>query len=382
MAEVTRRLLSDAATAEILSLITDLTLELAGADLAVLALPANSGGDLIIEHASGRGAEEAIGLVLPAGTSVSGHRHGQRPAAVRSMTSAPTSGPRPSPASTWAWARPWSFPLGPPGRVRGVLTAGRHPGSKPLSADAVDMITTFAAQAGIGLELADHRKDAERVAVFADRDRIARQLHDLVIQRLFATGMSLQAATAMMTEGPAISRVGQAVDALDDTIRDIRSSIFMLQTHAASEAKVGLRAQIMTVTDEMTPGLGFTPSLRLDGSLDTAVAENIAEDMLIALREALSNAAKHASASRVDVTVSAGTELTLVVQDNGVGHRRHQPPQRPGQPAASRRDARRPADDSASQKAAAPDWNGGCRCQSGPDRTQSVDHSARRLPCA
>jgi len=181
------------------------------------------------------------------------------------------------------------------------------------------MITTFAAQAGIGLELADHRRDAERVAVFADRDRIARQLHDLVIQRLFATGMSLQAATGMMPQGAATARVGQAVDALDETIKDIRSSIFMLQTHPAQESLPGMRAQIITVTDEMTSALGFAPSLRLDGSLDSQVPDHIGNDMLIALREALSNAARHAKASRVDVTVGGGSELILVVQDNGSG---------------------------------------------------------------
>ncbi|HET7018387.1 MAG TPA: GAF domain-containing protein [Streptosporangiaceae bacterium] len=299
VAEVTRRLLSDAGTPEILSLITDLALELAGADLAVLALPArsgpSSGGDLIIEYASGGNAEMAIGLVLPAGASVSAARERLNlgPATV--------------------------IPLGPPGSVRGVLTAGRRPGSRPLSPDAINMITTFAAQAGIGLELAGHRKDAERVAVFADRDRIARQLHDLVIQRLFATGMSLQAATAMMTDGPATARITHAVDALDDTIKDIRSSIFMLHNHAAPETPASLRIQIMTITDEITSALGFTPSLRLDGSLDTEVAVSIGNDMLIALREALSNVAKHAQASRVDVTVTAHTELVLVVQDNGQG---------------------------------------------------------------
>jgi signal transduction histidine kinase len=318
VAEVTKRLLSDAASADVLSLITDLALELAGADLAVLALPASADGNLIIEYASGRHADDAIGLVLPAGASVSGIvMETGEPLSVDDFS---------SDHRTATVAREnlnlgpaIIIPLGPPGSVRGVLTAGRNLGSKPLSPEAVGMITTFAAQAGIGLELADHRKDAERVAVFADRDRIARQLHDLVIQRLFATGMSLQAATAMMAEGPAVSRVGQAVDALDETIRDIRSSIFMLQTHAGSDTKVGLRAQVMTVSDEMTPGLGFTPSLRLDGNLDTAVDDNTADDMLIVLREALSNAARHAQASRVDVTVSAGTELVLIVQDNGSG---------------------------------------------------------------
>jgi two-component system, NarL family, sensor histidine kinase DevS len=319
VADVTRRLLSDVTTTEILTLITDLTLELVSADLAVLALPASKGsGDLIIEHASGRGADQAIGLVLPAGASVSGIvMETGRPMTISDFSADQR-------AATvarqhLALGPAVVVPLGSPSGVRGVLTVGRNPGAKPLSADAVDMITTFAAQAGIGLELADHRKDAERVAVFADRDRIARQLHDLVIQRLFATGMSLQAATAMMAEGPATSRVGQAVDALDETIRDIRSSIFMLQAHSASEAKVGLRAKIMTVADDMAPGLGFAPSLRLDGNLDTAVETDVAEDMLIALREALSNAARHANASRVDVTVSAGTELALTVEDNGSG---------------------------------------------------------------
>jgi signal transduction histidine kinase len=318
IAEVTRRLLSDVAPREILRLITDLALELAGADLTVLALPAGAGGDLIIEHASGSGAEDTIGLVLPERASASGivmasgtplsiddfsadHRVA---AAAREHLGL-------GPAVV--------FPLGPPGSVRGVLTAGRRPGSKPLSADEVERITTFAAQAGIGLELAERRKDAERVAVFADRDRIARQLHDLVIQRLFATGMSLQATTGMMQEGQATARIGQAVDALDETIKEIRSSIFMLQSHPAHEPLPGMRAQIMTVTDEMTSALGFAPSLRLDGGLDSQVPDHVGKDMLLALREALSNAARHAQASKVDVTVSAGSELALVVQDNGTG---------------------------------------------------------------
>lgn len=317
-AEVTRRLLSDAEPADVLSLITELTRELAGADLAVLALPAGSGGDLVIEYASGHGAGAAFGLVLPVRASVSG---------IVMASGAPLSVDDFSADDrVAAVAREHLglgpavvFPLGTAGRVCGVLTAGRVPGSKPLSADAIDMITTFAAQAGLGLELADHRRDAERIAVFADRDRIARELHDLVIQRLFATGMSLQAAVGLMPEGQAAVRVGQAVDALDETIHDIRSSIFMLQTQVAQEPSPGLRARLMAVTDEMTQALGFAPSLRLDGSLEEAIPGEVADAMLLALREALSNAARHAHASRVDVAVSAGNELILVVQDNGSG---------------------------------------------------------------
>jgi acyl-CoA synthetase (NDP forming) len=105
-------------------------------------------------------------------------------------------------------------PLGAPGNVRGILTAGRRPGSMPLAPPAVEMLTSFAAQAGIGLELAEHRRDAERLAVFEDRDRIARDLHDLVIQRLYATGMSLQSLAARLGESENGRRVGTAVDAV------------------------------------------------------------------------------------------------------------------------------------------------------------------------
>jgi signal transduction histidine kinase len=180
------------------------------------------------------------------------------------------------------------------------------------------MVMAFAAQAAIGLELAERRSDAERVAVFADRERIARDLHDLVIQRLFATGMSLQAATGLMPDGPAADRVRRSVDALDATIHDLRSAIFTLQAQPEPDGP-GVRAQIIAVADEMTGALGYPPSLRLDGGLDAGVPPAIAEDLLKALREGLSNAARHARASQVDVTAEFGDELRLVVQDNGAG---------------------------------------------------------------
>jgi len=317
MAEVTRRLLSDAAPAEVLSLITDLTLQMAAADLAVLALPSSAADHLVIAHASGQNSKEAVGLKLPVRASASG---------IVMASGTPLSvddfGTDERVAATarehLGLGPAVVFPLGPPGNVRGVLTAGRSPGSKPLSPPVVDMITTFAAQAGIGLELAEHRRDAARVAVFADRDRIARELHDLVIQRLFATGMSLQAASAMLPDGPATVRVGDAVDALDETIRDIRSSIFMLQAHPAQNA-LGLRAQIIKVVGEMAQALAFAPSLRLTGDLDAGVSEDAGKHLLVALREALSNVSRHAHASKVDVSVEVGPDLVLVVRDDGSG---------------------------------------------------------------
>ena len=199
-----------------------------------------------------------------------------------------------------------------------MFTVGRDTGAMPLAPEAVEMVQTFAAQAAIALELAEHRQDAERLAILSDRDRIARDLHDLVIQRLYATGMSLQGAMPLLVRPEAATRVSSAVDALDETIREIRSAIFSLQSRGEAKQN-GLRAQVLEVVDQMTPALGFAPSLRLVGPLDEAVPADAAEQVLSALREALANVARHAAASRVDVTVELGPELILRVRDDGTG---------------------------------------------------------------
>lgn len=316
-AEVTRMLFSGAELAEALELITTLSLEMSGADLVVLARPTADPTALHVEHAAGHGAQEALGLVLPTGSSASGQvmssgellsfddfKHDPR------VASAAQAHMNLGPAVV--------LPLGGPGNVRGVLTAGRTPGSMPLPAAGVDMLRTFATQAAIALELAEHRQQAERVAVFEDRDRIARDLHDLVIQRLYATGMSLQGTLSMIVTPDATDRVSRAVDALDETIREIRSAIFALQ--ARPEITVpGLRARVLAIADEMTAMLGFPPTLQLDGRLDELVPDDVAGHLLGALREALSNVARHSGASRVDVSLRAGDDVSLVVTDDGSG---------------------------------------------------------------
>jgi signal transduction histidine kinase len=316
-AEVTQRLLSGDQPGDVLGLVTQQALEMSGADLVVLALPTGDRRQLVIEHASGDGAAGALGLVLPAEGSASGIVMASgKPLTVENFSADPRVAPvarRHMPLGPAVL-----FPLGPAGNVRGVLTAGRQQGAFPLAPPAVEMVTTFAAQAGIGLELAEHRRDAQRLALFEDRDRIARDLHDQVIQRLFATGMSLQGAAARMRNPEAGRRVEQAVDALDETIRDIRAAIFRLQSRGEADG-ARLRTRILAVIEEMTESLGFAPALRLAGPLDTQVPGPIARHLLAALREALANAAKHAHASRVDVSVEAGPDLTLTVRDDGVG---------------------------------------------------------------
>ena len=315
--EITRELLSGIQSTEVLKLVTTKALALSGADLVALAVPAGDQQRLVNTHAAGKAADEALGLVLPAAQSLSGQvlASGQT-VVVEDFRNDGRVNPVAREHMPLGWAV--LLPLGPPGNVRGVLTVGRDPGSLPFPPKVIDMVTTFAAQAGIVLELAEHRHDAEWLAVLQDRDRIARDMHDLVIQRLYATGMSLQGAVPLIARPEVADRVSSAVDALDETIREIRSAIFSLQSHGDPKRN-GLRAKILETVEEMTVPLGFAPSLRLVGPLDEEVPDAVGEQLLVALREALSNAARHAGASSVDVTVDCGSDLVLRVRDNGKG---------------------------------------------------------------
>jgi PAS domain S-box-containing protein len=148
-----------------------------------------------------------------------------------------------------------------------------------------------------------------------DRERIARDLHDTVIQRLFAAGLSLQATASRMTEGSLASRIEDVVDQLDETIRELRHAIFGLEARGAG---AGLREQIVRVITDEQPGLGLEPKVVIEGSLES-VSEDAAAQLLPTLREALSNVARHAHATSVAVHVEVGRELTLRVIDNGIG---------------------------------------------------------------
>ena len=316
-AEVTRHLLSGAEPGDALSMITEKALEMTGADVVMVSLPMPDGQHIRVESAAGSGAEQALGLVVPLENSITEEvlRTGERISVPDYHTEERAIGA----AKERLGLGPLEIvPLGAPGNVHGVLYAGRRQGSMPMSAAAAEMLATFAAQAAIGLELAEHRRQAEQMALFEDRDRIAKDLHDLVIQRLYATGMSLQGITSMIRVPEVAERVSRSVDALDDTIREIRSAIFALQTHP--EARLAaLRARILFIAQEMAPALGFAPALELSGPLDTQVSEEVAENMLTALRESLSNAARHSGASHVAVTVTVNDELVLTVRDNGTG---------------------------------------------------------------
>jgi len=139
-----------------------------------------------------------------------------------------------------------------------------------------------------------------------------------VIQRLYASGMKLQGTLPLINRPDAAERAGSVVDDLDATIRDIRTTIFSLQARTTKDPR-SLRAQITEIVEEMTGPLGMTAALQLDGRLDSHIPFGVGEDLLHALREALSNAARHGQAGRVEVTVEAGSDLALLVRDDGTG---------------------------------------------------------------
>jgi signal transduction histidine kinase len=319
-AEVATRLLSGSDPGEVLAGVTRQALELAGADLAVLALPDDEGRRLTIAYAQGDGADATLGLLLPAGQSLSGRVLSSGEAVTSADFAADERAAQAARGAMSQIGPAVLFPLGAPGNVRGVLTVGRRHGSAPFPQALADVVASFAAQAGVALELAASRADAERLSLYEDRDRIARDLHDLVIQRLYATGMSLEGTMPMITRPEVANRITNAVDAMDETIKDIRATIFALQVRDTATGP-DLRGDIVALVEEMTAMLGFAPSLRLGAGLGAPVRPEVAEQVLAALREALSNAARHAGASQVDVTVDVDPDGILVVQvtDNGTG---------------------------------------------------------------
>ncbi len=182
-----------------------------------------------------------------------------------------------------------------------------------------ELVVGLASAAAVAIENARlHARLAEMVLV-DDRERIARDLHDTVIQRLFATGLSLQATPRSVRADPdaAVNRIETAVDDLDLTVKHIRTAIFGLESTRTVEE--GVRARVLALTRDAAAALGFEPRVLFDGAVDAGVSSVVSGELVATLREALSNVVRHAQAARVDVEVVVGDEIALRVQDDGVG---------------------------------------------------------------
>jgi signal transduction histidine kinase len=313
--QITTRLLAGAPTSEVFPLLVSSARELAEADTAFLALPV-SNGSVRVAVADGTGAVDLRGQTLPPGSVTESVMAEGKPYAVVDSS---------EDDRVWTLikhagqAGPILYvPLGIADESVGTLVVSRHDGQASFTDDTVQVIQAFAAQAALALRLGAAAHDREQLAVFGDRDRIARDLHDLVIQRLFATGMALEGALRGMPPAPA-ERVQRAVDDLDSTIKEIRTSIFALQSPAPTAGE-GLRQAILQASRGAAESLAFTPKVSFVGAVDTLVPPRVGEQLIAVLREALSNVARHARATAVTVTVSATvSEATLQVVDDGVG---------------------------------------------------------------
>jgi signal transduction histidine kinase len=313
-AEISTALLSGTAPAEVLELVAQRAREICNADHAMVSLVDEDAEEFILTAADGPYADDVRGLRIPIEDAIAGHVY--RGGASVLVPDTRQSGTRAGLPESMPVGATLIVPLGVGDEARGVLTVTNLPGGRAFTQPIQWLLESFASQAAVMLELAEHRRDAERLVVLEDRDRIAKDLHDTVIQRLFAVAITLMSALKIIKRPEASVRVQHAVDELDDTIRRIRSSIFALQ---APTGEGGLRTRIHTIIDSAVENLGFAPSVRLDGLLDVSVHDDIAEHVLAVLREALSNVARHARAHRVDVAVDVADDLVLRVEDDGIG---------------------------------------------------------------
>jgi signal transduction histidine kinase len=314
--DVTTLLLAGASTTKVFVELVAQARELAGADLALLALPVGD-GRLRVEAADGRGAQALRGGLIPARSMTADVMRAGVAATVEDIRTDPRVWPGLLDAAGIGPAL--YVPLGTPDDAMGTLIVAQAADKPAFGDDIALMVEVFAAQAALALRLGAAAADREQLAILADRDRIARDLHDLVIQRLFATGMALEGALRSIEPEPAAERVRRAVDDLDSTIKEIRTTIFALQSPAPASGE-GLRSAVLQAVHAVGATLGFEPHVEFVGAVDTLVPAAVGEQLLAVLREGLSNAARHASAARVDVAIRAAADsVELVVRDDGCG---------------------------------------------------------------
>ncbi|WP_030233390.1 GAF domain-containing protein [Streptomyces sp. NRRL S-350] len=307
-AAVATALLSAQQAESALTVAAEQVRELADAALGMILLPTGpegeSDGQLRVAHASGEVAEFVRGELLPKESFAARLLAGES-VYLDDMSSDPTVVIR----LARRFGPSMAVPMVSAGRVLGGLCVWRPVGALPFTDSEKQLAETFASQAALALRLAEGQRDQQRLAVFQDRDRIARDLHDLVIQRLFATGMMLESAARRAVVPEVRTGIGKAVDELDATIQEVRTTIYALQHDNHGDAPDTLRTRVLREASQAAAALGFKPSVSFVGPVESLVGEKTGRQLLAALREMLSNTARHARASRVGVEIDATVHL-------------------------------------------------------------------------
>ncbi|NJC65964.1 GAF domain-containing sensor histidine kinase [Planosporangium flavigriseum] len=310
-AEITAVLLGEVNRTAALRLVASRAREVAEADIALVTVYDEAYDALTVEVAAGVVPPGLVGARVRCSHSDFGPVLADRHIVV--VDDLGNAGEWPVPLET---ATALLVPLAAGGEALGALVVAYRRGVAFAESSDIPLVETFAGQAALALERSRAQEEREMLAVLSDRERIARDLHDVVIQRLFAAGMQLQGTARYEVRSEVSARIDAVVNDLDTTIRDIREAIFELRT----SDKGDLRGEIRGLLTEARGPLGFRPHLTLGGPLDSAVPEFIGPVVLAVLREALSNVARHARAGLVEVSVRLdGGRLVVMVADDGVG---------------------------------------------------------------
>ncbi|OKK08068.1 histidine kinase [Streptomyces sp. CB03234] len=317
-AAVTTALLTGEAAADALTTVAERARLLAGASAGVVLQPTGEGGMEIVAASTPHDPGDLIGTTIAPGSPVLVQLLGGEPVFIEDSAT----DPRMTTHVRTRFGPSMMLPLQSGGKLIGTLALPRRHGGRPYTSVERLLASQFASQAALALVLADAQADRERLAVYEDRDRIARDLHDLVVQRLFATEMMLE-STRRRASGAAADLLGRAVDELDSTIQEVRTAIFALQQPPA-DAPRSFRGRVLRETGGAAVPLGFQPSVHFTGAVDTLVTGPVADELLTALRGALAAAHRREGLTAVDIEVDATTTLPdgrpgvrLTVTDDG-----------------------------------------------------------------
>jgi signal transduction histidine kinase len=298
-----------------LGLITERVAALTEADATWLVHgPDPADGSYLVQAQSGVGLADLVGSRLtPADSPVLAAVEASDSVVVLDLSALPYEGP-----SDIAWGPTMGVPLPASDAENTVVIVARRAGRPTFDESIAPLLSTFADQATVALDKAARQRVARQLDVYEDRDRIARDLHDLVIQRVFAAGLALQSVLPRVGDADVRRRVQGVVRQLDDTVRDIRTTIFDLHTIDAEQHPESLRRRVLDIVNE-SAGEAVQPTVRMSGAVDSLVTGDLAADVEAVVREAVSNVARHAGARHVTITLDVGDDVVVEVVDDGHG---------------------------------------------------------------
>jgi signal transduction histidine kinase len=315
VSDVRAALLDAASSDEALSLIVDRVAALTEADAAWhMTGPDQVDGSYLVTAQSGAGLTDLRGSrwtradspVLEAVEASGG-------VVSLDLSGLPYEGP-----SGIAWGPALGIPLRGTRTEAAIVMVCRRAGAEPFDASIAPLVTAFADQAGVALDMAARQQLARQLDVYEDRDRIARDLHDHVIQRVFAAGLALQSLLPRIIDASARHRVQDVVRQLDDTVRDIRTTIFDLHTTGSTQNDESLRRRVLDIVTETATDV-LQPTVRMSGAVDSLVTGELAADIEAVVREGVSNAARHSGGPHVTVTLDVADDVVVEVVDDGRG---------------------------------------------------------------